>query len=304
MNISRIDAPKRWLPPGLLQRLSRYFVGALEIELDDRRHRFHGQRAFDFCLSARTAVPAARIAELYRRSETELEAELIGLGGLETKMKGILADYLEQRISLRATLSQTGVMMISTDHDWRAIFSQLLGWRRRDETYLRIACERYLDYLRQRRDVIGSISLLQSQARHRAEADTDIFEPLQQTQAFSLAAADELALDRTGLQRLPQGEAVVINLAAGGELAMRLAGHHFALAHGRDWALIADNGQRYLLRDGVNSIGRSRNNSIVIDSTFRNVSRRHLLAHPVGGDTIILTDVSSCGTFVAPGARV
>jgi len=90
----------------------------------------------------------------------------------------------------------------------------------------------------------------------------------------------------------------MLRLEHGREVTIALARHRFAIAHDRGWALIADGGQRYVLRDGVNSVGRGRDNSIAVDSTLRNVSRKHLLVEPVGKDALVLTDLSSTGTFI------
>ncbi|MCB1746365.1 MAG: FHA domain-containing protein, partial [Gammaproteobacteria bacterium] len=66
--------------------------------------------------------------------------------------------------------------------------------------------------------------------------------------------------------------------------------------------LLADDGQRYTLQRGVNTIGRSRDNSVMVSSALRNISRKHLLVETVGQDAVMLTDLSSSGTFIPPTA--
>ena len=285
----------------LMQRVSGLLQRPLRIELQGRVHVFADPNAFTFSLAPRTAVPALRISELYLRDESALGAEVTRVGKLERQLTDIVRDHEMHGHSLLRTLRQTGVMMISKDHDWRAIFDQLITVDHRDTAYARIAISNYLSYLSQRRDVIGSIRLLKENASQESKAAHVGAMPESVTQIFREPVPIE-AKSPTPFQRLPQGKAVTLKLLPGTDLTIQLARHCFSLAHGRDWALIADNGQRYALSDGLNSVGRSRENSVAVDSAFRNVSRRHLLVQPVDDDTIVLTDVSSCGTFVAPTA--
>ena len=291
-----------WAP---IERLSvslrGLFQRSLTVDLQGSEHCFANPVAFDFCIAPRTAVPALRISELYSRAGSALEAEVASLRALEDQLTALLDDNRARGISLLDSFERIGVMIISKDHGWRSIFQQLLLAGNRREQYLELAIGRYLEYLAQRRDVIGSICVLKENARRAAVTRSAAAAPDSVTQIFD-ATVTPLAPATLPLRRLPQGEAVTVKLEQGRELQIKLARHCFSLTHGRDWALIADNGQRYVLRDGLNSVGRSRENSIAVDSAFRNVSRKHLLAQPIDGDTIVLTDVSSCGTFVAPTA--
>ncbi len=95
---------------------------------------------------------------------------------------------------------------------------------------------------------------------------------------------------------------MTIKLARGASISLKLARHQFSLSHQRGWSLMADNGKCYTLHPGVNSVGRGRDNDVPLDPDFRNVSRKHLLAQPLDGDVIMLTDVSAHGTYVPPTA--
>jgi hypothetical protein len=265
----------------------------LRLRLDEREHLYTSLAEFDFAVSSRTAVPALRLAELMHRPAAELVAESDTLRTLELKLTGIIEDRLEHGISIAATLRQTGVMMFSKDHGWRAIFTSLLETARGHEDYLRVALTRYVDYLAARRDTLRTLVALRA-ADTAAEARTTVFEA-------PPPAVSETAITEP-MRRLPHGRAVMLRLEEGREIAIRLARHSFALAHGRDWALVTDDGQRYTLRRGINTIGRSRENDVKVNSTLRNISRRHLLLETVGPDAVMVTDLSSSGTFIPPAA--
>ncbi len=280
-----------------LRRLRRYLVRPLRLTLEGREHVFRDPRELDFCLAPRTAVPALRISELYLRAQHELDAEADALAAMEGRLAGMLDADRDGRCALTGALGSAGVRVISKDHGWRDLFDQLLIGKAARH-WLRIAVARYLGYLAQRRDVIGSISLLKA---HAAAAPTAPLAPELATRVFAEPPGETAAPDGE-LQRLPQGRAVTLRLAQGREIPIRLARYGFSLSHERDWILVADDGRRYVLREGLNSVGRSRDNDVRVEGACRNVSRRHLLAQPLGADAIELTDVSTCGTFVTPTA--
>lgn len=280
-------------------RIARRTLGALvgetslRLQFDEREHVFSRVADFDFAIAPRTAVPPLRLAELMQRPTAALVAECDTLRTLELKLTGIVEDRVEHGISIAATLRKTGVMMFSKDHGWRAIFANLLETTNHGEDYLRVALTRYVEYLAARRDSLRNIVALRA-ADTAAEARTTLFEaPPLNTRETAITEP---------MRRLPHGRAVMLRLEQGREIAIRLARHSFALAHGRDWALVTDDGQRFTLRRGINTIGRSRENDVKVNSTLRNISRRHLLLETVGQDAVMVTDLSSAGTFIPPTA--
>lgn len=272
--------------------------GVLHLLLGDTRLTYRGCRDFAFAMAARTAVPALRTDELLRRPLEELRAELVTLRTLENQLEGVLEDAERHGIAATATLRAIGVRLFSKDHDWRAVFQALLAQAPPREPYLRVALRHYLAYLGARREVMRLVVELREAHERRAEAVTPEagFAPEKATVAFQVPLA-ELSPTRP-MRRLPQGEAVRLTLESGREVDIRLARHTFSLAHGSGWTLSDERGHHYRLRDGVNSVGRSRENDIALDGALQNVSRRHLLAQPVGPDQIELVDLSSAGTWI------
>lgn len=268
------------------QRLRRE---SLQLRLNERRYCFRSMRDFDFCLAARIAVPAERLNELFRRPVPELALEAAALRSLEHRLARLLATPCACAGELLEPLRQLDLARFTADHGWRDIFAAVSHLPQSHAGYARIAIERHVGYLQARQHALRTIlGLRDSPTSAAAENRTSAFVPPSD-------AADTL-------ERLPHGRAVTLKLERGREVTIILARHRFALTHDDDWTLTADSGQRYVLRHGVNSVGRSHENSIAVDGSMRNVSRTHLLAEPVGADAIVLTDVSSSGTFMPPAA--
>ena len=280
------------------QRASRQSSGPFRLPLTGGEHTFASLGDLDFALAARTSVPLARLQTLAEGSIEALEAEDVALRTLELQLSGFVEDYDRHGIGVSATLRRAGVAMVSKDHDWRALFTAMLGLDEHQQSLARLILVRYVDYLAERRRAIATLLTLKRgspaiDAAHEHDASLPVTAPIQVPGRPGAASSEALT-------RLARGRAVVLELAAGRQVELILARHRFALEHGRDWALIGEQGQRYALLPGLNSVGRSRENTVTVDDTLRNVSRTHLLAEVVGPDRIALTDLSSGGTFVTP----
>lgn len=266
---------------------------AVELRLGGQRLRFDAPGDFAFALAARTGVTPARIHDWQHRAAADLEEEARGIVALERRLTELRARCEAGAGSYAAALEELGVAVFSKDHDWRVMFAALLERPRAAETYLRVAVDAYLAYLAARRDVLALVRDSRQPAPAMAHAHpTLVFSADQTTAQF----------ERDELRRLPPGEAVTIRLARGASISLKLARHQFSLSHQRGWSLVTDNGKCYTLRPGINSVGRGRDNDVPLDADFRNVSRKHLLAQPLDGDVIVLTDVSAHGTYVPPTA--
>ena len=83
-----------------------------------------------------------------------------------------------------------------------------------------------------------------------------------------------------------------------------LAERRFRLEASEPAALVDDTGRRYPLREGQNMVGRAPYNDVVIDPSYVQVSRSHLIIDIRNGVPVAITDLSSRGTFVRRGLIV
>ena len=256
---------------------------------------------FEFALGARTGVLPARLHELMQRSGTELEAELQGIRTLDQRIGGIIDAQDSLRQPCGPAIAHLGVAVFSKDYEWRGMFARLLELPPECDRFLRAALIQYRHYLSARLSTVRLVTGMQAATAGGNAALDDSAEHARATMMFT-SDGGLLPLRRDELRRLPQGEAVTLRLARGSAISLKLARHQFSLTHNRDWTLVADNGKTYTLHAGVNCVGRGRDNDVSLDSDFRNVSRKHLLAQPLDDDVILLTDISSHGTYVPPTA--
>ena len=282
----------------LLPRLHARRRGSLNLRIANTNLSFQSPTDFAFSLNARTGVLPIRLSELQTRTLIELEIESTTVHKLEDRLAQIIREYDVDGHSCAEAIARIGPQTFTKDHDWRTIVQQVMAWDGDRDAYMREALTCYLRYLSGRRTVVDSICSIRTREFGDSSAHGQSeFSPDKATVMLSPEQSAAM-LAEASLRRLPQGEPVTLHLARGSAISLELARHRFSLIHNQDWSLVADNGKSYVLRDGLNSVGRGRNNDVSLDADFRNVSRTHLLAQPLGSDAIALTDVSSYGTYV------
>lgn len=289
-----------------IQAFRRLLPGVVAIGAESRVELSWGQDKllfenlsdFEFALGARTGVLPSRLHELMHRSAAELDAELQGIRNLDQRLGEILEASEKLQVPCGPAVAQLGVSVFSKDFDWRSLFTRLVELPLAADRHVRSAIAQYRQYLAARLATVRMVADLKTVA---GDLDEAVEGHAKATVMFTNDGA-MLPFNRDELRRLPQGEAVTLKLAPGSAISLKLARHQFSLAHNRGWTLVADNGKTYTLHAGVNCVGRGRDNDVSLDADFRNVSRKHLLAQPLDDDVIMLTDISSHGTYVPPTA--
>ncbi|MCP5153081.1 MAG: FHA domain-containing protein [Ectothiorhodospiraceae bacterium] len=102
------------------------------------------------------------------------------------------------------------------------------------------------------------------------------------------------------LERLPIGVSVRVRATAGETIVLRLATLTVRLRMAEFPMLVLEDGRTHVLGQGRTYLGRSPTNDIVIDARHADVSRHHLIIER-SGERMVLTDLSSQGTFVSDG---
>ena len=282
-------------------RLIALFARPLCLTVNNTELKFMRQADLAFALAGRTAVPAERVNELMDRGRDQVEAELENLLSIETRLGNILADQVAHIGSCADGVAGVGVKAFSNDHDWRSIIASLLVTKDGRERYLPMALSAYQKYVLARQVMCKVILGLGTARQTQAKPAPAAFNAAQ-TAIFDADDYIDQQATEDPMRRLPPGEAVRLMLPDGAVIPIKLARHQFVLTHGRQWTLTADNGQRFALSDGFNSVGRSQDNDVSLGASFRNVSRKHLLVQTLGNDAVELTDVSSFGTYIPPAA--
>ncbi len=273
---------------------------SLALEIEDRVLTFPTLAEFDFALASRTEVPTPKITSLVRLSDEALKDEARAIKKVEMHFVDLVTANMEDPAALGHDLRGLDIKLFSQDHRWRSIMSALREQESDYDDYKKLALVKYMQYLSARQEIVKSISAeRQQRVRVPEKPEARVSDqPLRDTVRFELAADKGEKAHSEGFTRLPKGEVVAIHLQPGQKLELSLAGHRFGLLEGAPLRLIGENGDQHILQQGKNLIGRELGNHVVVDSSYRDVSRKHLLIDFTDPRTVRLTDVSSQGTFV------
>ncbi len=276
----------------------------LKLDVEGRVLNFPTLDDFDFALTCRVEVPASKITSLVQLTDDALREEARSINKVEKRFVDLIASGLDDQATVGRDLRTLDIKLFSHDHQWRSIMGALRAQGPEYDEYKKLALIKYMQYLSARQEVVKSIFSERQQRASTPVAWNDSDEnvgkqPFQETGSFKLAtSADTGNVEEEGFLRLPKGEVMTIPLSEGHELELLLAEHRFRLVLGQPAHLLGENGAQYDLRQGKNLIGRELGNHIVVDSSYRDVSRKHLLIDTTDPESIRLTDMSSHGTFV------
>lgn len=276
---------------GLLSKMlekfhSRAFGGhrSLTLVVRGQELRFNSLAEFGYACAGRASLPPERLARIHSMSLDQLRDEHQDIGLLLAKLAEIVADSARDLTLLQGRLRDIPITSISSDNDWRAIFIALREQQVGPE-YIQVALGHYLQYLANRQQVF------------RMEAQ-------QGGSGSSAAAINRLSLrlgdssTRKDYQRLPKGRAVVLGLTPGEPLELILSRHKCRICVDNHVMFTHFNNQQEECENKRIAIGREKINDIIIDPSWRDVSRLHLVVENLGNGNIQMTDLSSHGTFL------
>ena len=294
----------------------------LVLELPDKTLVFSSPAEFEFGLASRIEFPVRKAARLVERSADDLKGMAIKLRAVEKRFAAVFARCLEQPYRIGELLAELESGLLSKDHDWRDIVEALCQHGPEYDDFKNIALVKYMQYLASRQAVLRSIYLekvqggleLQSSVSEESSAEEPMLAsvlPLsyKETALFDLdqgggggAGGSDGEDDGTQtLKPVPRGETICVRFIDGRELDIKLASHRYKLFPGKHFCLVDEvSGVTHLLRAGRNVIGRHSGNEVVIDPAYLAISRKHVIIEPVSENAVLLTDISSHGTFIAP----
>ena len=285
---------------------ARLFNKPLTLEVDDRTLKFDSKLDFEFALASRTEVPAAKISELVRCDAQQLLDEASSVRQVERYFVEILSRSIQEPGSIAYLLREMDMKMFSQDHEWRTIMQALGRQERRFDDYKQLALVKYMQYLACRQDVLKGIYTHKVSGHTNLEVDTDAMQDPQFRQtlifdAFEMPPKPAATNDRappSRLIRLPRGESVNLRSANADTIEIVLSRHPFRLRTESSPMLSDDNNGEYPLQIGRNVLGRHPDSDVMVDASYRDVSRTHAIVEMRADATACITDLSSHGTFV------
>jgi hypothetical protein len=295
----------------------------LVLDLPNKTLVFSSPAEFEFGLASRIEFPVRKAARLVERNADDLKGMAIKLRAVEKRFAAIFARCLEQPHRIGELLADLEGGLLSQDHDWRDIVQALCEHGPEYDDFKNIALVKYMQYLASRQAVLRSIYLekvqggleLQAPASDEQSAeqpmlasvlpmsykDTALFDLDQGGGGGGPGGSDDEDDGTQTLKPVPRGETICVRFIDGRELDLKLASHRYKLFPGKHFCLVDDaSGVTHLLRSGRNVIGRHSGNEVVLDSAYLAISRKHIIIEPVSENAVLLTDISSHGTFIAP----
>jgi hypothetical protein len=294
----------------------------LVLDLPNKTLVFSSPAEFEFGLASRIEFPVRKAARLVERDADDLKAMAIKLRAVEKRFAAVFARCLEQPHRIGEQLAELESGLLSQDHDWRDIVQALCEHGPDYDDFKNIALVKYMQYLASRQAVLRSIYLekvqggleLQASVSEDAAAEQPMLASVLPTSYKDTALFD---LDQGGgggaggpeseddgtqtLKPVPRGETICVRFADGRELDIKLASHRYKLFPGKHFCLVDEaSGVTHLLRSGRNVIGRHSGNEVVLDPAYLAISRKHIIIEPVSENAVLLTDISSHGTFITP----
>ena len=281
---------------------SSFETNELRLRVGDRNFTFPTPADFEFALSGRTCVPAEKINALVDVPDERLLQEAEAIKQAEQRFSDALSGVLANLKDINGFLDQTKLSMISQDNDWREIVSALMAVPAGFEQFKKVALVKYMQYMVSRQEIVKG--LYHHRQLHKRDDDKTSWtrnipkKALGDTGIFEYLSFAEKGADGDAFKRLPKGETLEIELDPDATFGMRLARSMCGIVNHGDLVFIDDRGVETSLHEGKNIIGRDASADVVMDSSLRDISRKHLIVETDGSNVFRLTDISSHGTWV------
>ena len=270
----------------------------LKLRIVDASYEFVTTEDFAFALAGRAGVPGTRISSLVEMNVLSLRREAEAIRHVEQIFNDALNGTLHDVTRISPFLKEIDLNLISQDHDWREIVRSLNSTTEPQESFKKVALVKYVQYLAARRQAVTAIySIRRDQSQPEREADNE--SKMRETAIFDIS---ELAnIDEESFARIPKGESVEVDLAVDNQVSIWLAKHRCRLANKDGTTVFFDDAEQATqLRPGRNIIGRDASCDILINSAYREISRKHLILGLSEKTKLRVTDISSHGTSLNP----
>lgn len=275
--------------------LQNIFSKPVELKIGDKVITFKSMEDFEFAMNARTMLPHGRVIEAVNSTQNELNMES---NNIEIAMEQI-TELIKQAEDSEVTqkLKAINPVIFSSDNNWRDIFFALKKHHSAESSqYKLIALKSYLQYLSNRKETVQTM-------KNRLEKISDTQgnnEPVQfRTGELDIDDSfDSSALAKElGMNEMPTGEYVTIDVEKGDEISLLLANYHCKLSIKDSIKFIDSDKTSYPLTTGMNKVGRGRECSIRFNDMMQRISRLHLIIINHDNKKLELSDVSTYGSY-------
>lgn len=279
--------------------LDKFFKKPLELKIGDQTLQFNSVSDIAFSLEGRTSVSATKLAELFKMSPEDLDAQAQKLSGINKTLFEILNRIVDNPDNIDRSMRELDTQIFSQDQSWREIIQALNKEENEIDSIRVTVIMKYMKYLSALEETIEHI---RAERRQAAGTNSDEKEVKDFNATWALKGMpDELkpgTQSEDEFKRLPKDKAVSVTLPPGGQMDVRLASYPCQLVATDTNVQFIDNTGVTILNKGHHMVGRSVKCTVKIDSAQKHVSRSHLAILISDNNALQLTDHSSEGTFI------
>ena len=283
--------------PALKRLFLRMRRQNLEFEIAGCLQSFEDIEQFGQFLDLRLEIPAETVKKMAVLDGHALAREVRHVARAYKNAVDIMVRSAETGQSVMKLWRQLDISRVPDDHDWPVILFAIGNAEQFPDGFHRVALAHYIRYLDARRNLLDSLQ----HESHKAEAlgnrpvvPLSMRGMLGQEPRFSTTRHSVYA-------RLPRRRSITLNFETQPNLTLYLAHNRFLLKNDAgSLQLLGQDGVTYTLHSGRNTIGRSSQCDIRVETTQSDISREHLLIEIGEDGNVSLTDLSSRGTYVPP----
>lgn len=272
--------------------IDKLFRRGVALTLGSERIQARSAERLRASLSAREVVAPARLAELGVMSDRALDAQAAALDALVAQLASELATGRTAPSQVLAQIQEQDTPLPTL---WTEVLANARSWGNGAQPFQHVVLESLMEYLGCER---ACVRILVTNRDHDSRVNAQDDGTTRQRLILDPADLAKDDAHSSTFNRLPKGDPVEVSMAPGQALEIKLANHRFMLVSGVPWLLVDDVGEDLRLQPGRTVVGRSADCEAVVHESYVSVSRRHMALDIQGTESVIITDLSSLGTFL------
>jgi hypothetical protein len=270
---------------------------SLKIKVGARNEVFASPDEFVHFLSARMTIPSESLERFAHQDQRALQREARKMLHAYQNVIDIMANSKQTGESLTNLWRRLDISRVPDDHDWPSILFALGNVEHIIEDYQREALSNYMRFLDARRQAVDSF---RDHSKKRGGNEPSMTSMPRNTAVHETPASSDSALEK--YSRLPHCHNVEVNLEEKPDITVFLGTNRYRLTKQGEILTLKESGavRTYMLKPGRNTVGRSSQCDVHLDSRQSDISRQHLIVEINTRQRVSLMDVSSRGTYVRP----
>ena len=269
------------------------FSKPVEIEIGKSHISFQSLKDFEFAMEARTGLCYERVANLHKLSVEQLKEHGKKLAAIEKTILAAALRFDQPLVNDKNNDFEIELQFFSREHNWRDIIKSLREGGEELNPYRRAALSKYVEYLSAWQGMIRQVCKQKGVNRDAGDVMDNYSQKAAAGTGLNVASTHPL-------RRLHKGELYHFPLTTNSPIELFLPTYKCIVLGGESVRFIEEETRNeYILNLGNNTVGRSKNNKVVLSRKVKEVSRLHLLISLDSSQQQVgITDISTYGTYI------